>query len=93
MSDKFEEILEACIVEAAARLDEAGESAVAYNKEFGSYRDRTGNLRRSNFHRVRRSGYRLILSVGNSADYAEAVESRGYMVVTGGALLAHKMLD
>lgn len=93
MSEEFEKILDDCIEEAAARLEEAGESAVGYNKEFGDYRDRTGNLRRSNFYEVTRSGNALTLSIGNSAEYAEAVESRGRMVITGGVLLAHKMFD
>ena len=71
------------------RMREAGEAAVQYNIENGDYRNRTGHLRRSNFYRVTDDG----LEVGNSADYAENVESKGYMVCSGGALLAERILN
>ena len=71
------------------RMREAGEAAVQYNIENGDYRNRTGHLRRSNFYRVTDD----VLEVGNSADYAENVESKGYMVCSGGALLAERILN
>ena len=70
-------------------MRKAGEQAVAYNIENGDYRNRTGNLRRSNFYEVAEDG----LVIGNSADYASDVEARGYMVCTGGALLAERLLN
>lgn len=70
-------------------MRKAGEQAVAYNVANGDYRNRTWNLRRSNFYEVAEDG----LIVGNSADYAGDVEARGYMVCTGGALLAERMLN
>lgn len=70
-------------------MDAAGKAAVDYNVENGDYRNRTGHLRASNYYRVNEDG----LEVGNSAEYAENVESRGYMVCSGGALLAYRMLN
>lgn len=70
-------------------MREAGEAAVSYNRENGDYRNRTGRLRASNFYEVDQE--RLV--VGNSAPYASDVEARGYMVCSGGALLAEMMLD
>lgn len=70
-------------------MEEAGKAAVEYNKENGDYHDRTGHLRESNYYEVHKDG----LVVGNRADYAEDVEARGYMVCSGGALLAERMLN
>ena len=70
-------------------MDEAGRRGVEYNVENGDYRNRTWNLRRSNYYKVEEDG----LTIGNSADYADNVESRGYMVCSGGALLAHQILN
>ncbi len=75
--------------EVAAAMTEAGEAAVSYNIENGDYRNRTGRLRASNFYAVSQEG----LTVGNSAPYAADVEARGYMVCSGGALLAEMMLN
>lgn len=66
-----------------------GKIAANYNVEHGNYRNRTGNLRRSNYYSVDESG----LTVGNSADYAGDVEARGYMVCSEGALLAEQLLN
>lgn len=70
-------------------MEEAGKAAVQYNIENGDYRNRTGHLRASNYYKVEDDG----LVVGNSAEYAEHVEARGYMVCSGGALLAYKILN
>ena len=75
--------------EVQQRMMEAGEAAVEYNKEHGNYRNRTGNLRASNYYEVDEEG----LKVGNSADYASDVEARGYMVCSEGALLAERILN
>lgn len=81
LSEGMDEVKEA--------MRQAGEAAVEYNKEHGSYRDRTGNLRASNYYKVDENG----LEVGNSAEYAEDVEARGYMVCSEGALLAEEILN
>lgn len=75
--------------EVKAAMEEAGRAAAEHNVEHGDYRDRTGNLRRSNTYVVTRD----TLRVGNTAPYASDVEARGRMVASGGALLAQKMLE
>ena len=70
-------------------MTDAGEKAVEYNKRNGNYRNRKGNLRRSNYYEVSEDG----LIVGNSAEYAGDVEARGYMVSSEGALLAERILN
>lgn len=89
MQDEIDAIMQEIRDEVVERMELAGRRAVEYNIENGSYRDRTGHLRSSNYYKVGEDG----LVVGNSADYAEAVESRGYMVCSGGALLAEKILN
>lgn len=69
-------------------LNKVGEEAVSYAKEKGSYKDRTGNLRRSNSYDVEDTS----LIIKNTADYASDVESRGYIVSTSAALFAEKRL-
>lgn len=75
--------------EIADLLVETGEEAVEYNREYGDYRNRTGNLRASNYYRVDANG----LEIGNSAPYADYVEARGYMVYTAGIILAVNKLE
>lgn len=70
-------------------MSRVGEIAVQHNIEHGDYKNRTGHLRQSNFYEVDEMG----LTIGNSADYAEEVEARGYMVCSEGALLAEQMLN
>lgn len=70
-------------------MDEAGRKAVEYNIENGDYRNRTGHLRASNYYKVSEDG----LEIGNSAEYAGYVESKGYMVCSGGVLLAYRLLN
>lgn len=79
--------------EVEADMESVGESAVAYNVANGDYKNRTGNLRRSNYYKIDKDGdIPTRLEIGNSADYAEDVESRGYMVASGGFLLAESIL-
>lgn len=70
-------------------MSRIGEIAVRHNIEEGDYRNRTGNLRRSNYYSVDENG----LTIGNSAHYAGDVEARGYMVCSEGALIAEQMLN
>ena len=93
MYNDLETLREDCFKAVEAEFRKAGEYAVEYNKENGNYKDNTGNLRRSNYYRIDKVGdVPVSLAIGDSADYASSVESKGYMVVTGGALAAHKML-
>lgn len=69
--------------EVKAYFDDLGSRAEALNKEEGDYQNRTGNLRRSNYHTA--TADELVL--GNSADYASEVESKGYNVIDSGVKL------
>lgn len=75
--------------EVRARMEEVGKEAEAINVMAGDYKNRTWNLRRSNYHKVEDDG----LIIGNSADYASDVEARGYMVCSEGALYAERKLN
>ena len=86
---EIEQFFREGVQEVMDEMTRAGEMAVQYNIEHGDYRNRTGNLRRSNYYEVDEEG----LTVGNSADYAGDVEARGYMVCSEGALLAEQMLN
>ena len=86
---EVDEFLEEGMEEVMDEMRRAGEAAVAWNIEHGDYQNRTGNLRASNYYEVEEDG----LIVGNSAEYAGYVESRGYMVCSEGALLAEKLLN
>ena len=61
-------------------FEDLGQRAVDANVAEGDYQNRTGNLRRSNYYEA--SEDELIL--GNRADYASEVESRGYNVIDSG---------
>lgn len=69
-------------------MDSVGQEAVAYAVAYGSYKNRTGNLRRSNKYKVESDG----LLLHNDADYASHVEQRGYDVLSGAALFAERRL-
>jgi peptidoglycan/xylan/chitin deacetylase (PgdA/CDA1 family) len=69
-------------------MNSVGQEAVAYAVAYGSYKNRTGNLRRSNKYKVERDG----LLLHNDAAYASHVEQRGYDVLSGAALYAEKRL-
>ena len=86
---EIEQFFQEGIQQVKDRMAEVGEIAVEYNKTHGNYKNRTGNLRRSNYFKVDDD----YLTIGNSADYASNVEARGYMVCSDGALLAEQMLN
>lgn len=71
-----------------AAMEKEGSDFERRAAETGSYRDRTGRMRASCFHRV--EGDRLIL--GNSAEYASCVEARGYSVCSDEVLETRKRL-
>ena len=64
-------------------LDDLGRRAVEANIAEGDYHNVTWNLRRSNYYMADEDG----LELGNSADYASNVESRGYNVIDSGVKL------
>ena len=64
-------------------LEDLGQRAEEANIREGDYQNRTGNLRRSNYHEADEDG----LTLGNSADYASEVESKGYNVIDSGVKL------
>lgn len=55
-----------------------GQETEEYVKENANFRDVTGNLRKSYYHKVLDDG----LVIGNSADYASNVEARGKEVLS-----------
>jgi len=64
-------------------LEDLGQRAEEANIREGDYQNRTGNLRRSNYHEADEDG----LTLGNRADYASEVESKGYNVIDSGVKL------
>lgn len=64
-------------------LEDLGRRAEEANIREGDYQNRTGNLRRSNYHEADEDG----LTLGNRADYASEVESKGYNVIDSGVKL------
>ena len=89
IDSEIDEFIRQGMEEVKALERAAGEAAVQYNIARGDYKNRTGNLRQSNYYEVDDEG----LIVGNHADYAGFVESKGYMVCSEGALLAEQMLN
>lgn len=69
-------------------IDLVGQEAVNYAKENGSYQNRTGDLRKSNTARVDEG---LVLE--NTQEYASYVEAKGFDVLSGATLYAHKRLE
>ncbi len=64
-------------------LDDLGQRAEDANVAEGDYKDHTYHLRRSNYHEATED--ELIL--GNRAEYASEVESKGYNVIDSGVKL------
>lgn len=69
-------------------MERTGREAVAYAKEHGNYRDRTGVLRQANRYTVTED----VLTLRNDTDYAADVEAKGYDVLSGAALFAEQRL-
>ena len=64
-------------------FNQLGQRAVDANVAEGDYQNRSGNLRRSNYHEETEDE----LVIGNSAEYASNVESKGYNVIDSGVKL------
>ncbi len=75
--------------EVDAFLDRIGCTAVDLNKANGNYKNHTFNLRRSNYHKV----HDHILTLGNSAEYATKVSSKGYDVIDSGVQYVKKEIE
>lgn len=75
-------------------VDKVGYEADEYDKENGSYTDRSGTLRKSNKHIASKEGLELYndATAPNGYQYASKVESYGFEVRSGGALYAEKRL-
>lgn len=82
-------VMAECKRDVESAMQEVGDQFVADAIAEGSYRNRTGNLRSSNYATVDESG----LGMGNKADYASDVESRGYEVCSTFALRAVNRLQ
>lgn len=83
--DNLLEQVKRAVMEVQERV---GRNFVENAKAEGNYRDRTGNLRRSNYYENHEDG----LVVGNKADYASLVEAKGYEVSSTFALRAEAEL-
>lgn len=74
--------------EVQKKMIDVGDEAVKNAEEIGNYQDHTLTLRTSNEFDVDETG----LTLRNTAEYASFVESKGYEVLSGSALLAEKRL-
>lgn len=74
--------------EVQKKMIDVGDEAVKNAEEIGNYQDHTLTLRTSNEYDVDETG----LTLRNTAEYASFVESKGYEVLSGSALLAEKRL-
>lgn len=76
----FDELLKELNQEVHDKLDVIGTQAEEIQRENSNYRNHTGNLRRSIYHKT--EGTSLVF--GDSADYASKVSSKGYDVIDSG---------
>lgn len=77
----FDELLKELNQEVHDKLDAIGTQAEEIQRENSNYRNHTGNLRRSIYHKTEETS----LEFGDSADYASKVSSKGYDVIDSGA--------
>lgn len=80
--------------EVEKKMIDVGDEAVKYAEEHGDYQDRTLTLRTSNKYDVDKDGLTLYndATAPNGYQYASNVESKGFDVLSGTALLAEKQL-
>ena len=67
---------------------DVGDAAVKDAKANHTYKNRTGNLEKSNTYDVDKDG----LTLENTASYASYVEAKGFVVLSDPALRAEKQL-
>lgn len=74
--------------------EKVGKEAVDYAVQHGSYKNRTGTLRKSNKYSVTGEGLELKNDAASPKgyNYASNVESKGYEVLSGAALYAEKRM-
>ena len=89
MSDTFVELMGEINQEVHEWLDRIGSGAEEVARNMGNYHNRTGNLRRSIYHKVNGTS----LEFGASAPYASKVSSMGYDVIDSGVELIKKELE
>ena len=93
MSDVIKDKLDAFFAQGEREVDEfldrLCKTSVELNKTNGNYRNRTGNLRRSNYSKV----HDHTLTLGNKAEYASDVSSRGYDVIDSGIQYIKKEIE
>lgn len=90
ISEAIDEFIQEAENEVRDTLAEMGHTAVELNKQNGNYHNRTGKLRRSNYYEVKGND---TLTIGNKADYASKVSSRGYDVIDSGIQFLRKTLE
>lgn len=80
--------------ETRAAMEEVGSKAVDYAVQHGTYRNRTGTLRKSNRFEVSDTALTLINDAKSPQgyNYASDVEAKGYEVLSGAALYAESEL-
>ena len=90
----FEPFIEEGETEFLEVVDKVGYEADEYDKEHGSYTDRSGTLRKSNKHTASKEGLELYndATAPNGYQYASKVEGHGFMVRSEGALFAYNRL-
>ncbi len=88
-TEALDSLMVECRNEVMRAMADVGREFVDDAVAEGNYRNRTGNLRRSNFAEVDENG----LTLGNKADYASDVESRGFEVCSTFALRAVERLQ
>lgn len=79
--------------EIASQMQSDGQAGVDYAVKHGSYKNRTGKLRKSNTSLVSDNGQTIDLAMENTAEYASHVEAKGYDVLSGGFLETKKRLE
>lgn len=82
-------VMAACKLDVENAMEDVGQEFVDDAVAEGNYHDRTGNLRRSNYAEVDENS----LTLGNKADYASDMESRGFEVCSTFALRAAERLQ
>ena len=88
MSDTIDDLRKELMTEVDAELERIGQQAEDMQRQMANYKDHTGNLRRSVYHKVDNG----TLEFGDSADYASKVSSKGYDVIDSGVSFIRKEL-
>lgn len=80
--------------EVEKKMIDVGDEAVKYAEEHGNYQDHTLTLRTSNKYDVDDTGLTLYndATAPNGFQYASAVESKGFEVLSGAAIYAERRL-